>query len=91
MSVSLLDNAKKALKGYPIEKLVAWTDSLTALHWIQRNGNYKKFVKNRADKTRETKNIAWRYVNTAENLSADIVSHGMSVAKMRELWWKGPE
>ena len=89
MSVNLLDNAKKALTGYPIDQLVAWTDSSNALHCIRGNDNYKQFVKNRADKIREKKEIAWRYVNTNEIL-ADIGSRGMSVAKMGELRWKGP-
>ena len=89
MSVNLLDNAKKALTGYPIDQLVAWTDSSNALHCIRGNDNYKQFVKNRADKIREKKEIAWRYVNTNEIL-ADIGSRGMSVAKIGELRWKGP-
>ena len=89
MSVNLLDSAKKALTGYPIEKLVAWTDSSTALHWIRENGYYEQFVKNLADKIREKKEITWQYVNTTEN-SADIGICGMSVTKMGELWWKGP-
>ena len=84
MSVNLLDNVTKALTGYPIDKLVAWTDRATALHWIRGNGNYKQFVKNRADEIREKKEITWRYVNTIENL-ADIGSRGMSIAKMGEL------
>ena len=89
MSVNLLNNAKEALTGYPIDKLVAWTGSSTALHWIRRNGYYKQFVKNCSNKMREKKKIAWRYVNTTEN-PADIRSRGMSVAKMGKLWWKGP-
>ena len=56
---------------------------------FEENGNNKHFVKNRADKIREKKEIAWRYVNTTEN-PADIGSRGMSLAKMGELWWKGP-
>ena len=32
MPGNLPDNAKKALSGYPIHKLAAWTDSSTALH-----------------------------------------------------------
>ena len=59
MSVNLLDNARKALTDYPIDKMVPWTDSKTTLHWIRGNGNYKQFVKNRADKICEKKKIAW--------------------------------
>ena len=36
MSVNLLDNAKKAVTGYPIDKSVAWTGSSTALHSRKR-------------------------------------------------------
>ena len=35
MSVNLLGSAKKVFTGYPKDKLVAWTDSSTALHWIR--------------------------------------------------------
>ena len=89
MSVNLVDSAKKALTGYPIDKLAAWTDSSTALQWIRGNSNYQQFVKNRADKILEKSEITWRYVNTTEN-PPDVGSHGMSVAKMGEFWWKGP-
>ena len=57
-SVDLLYNEKKALTGYLVDKLVAWNDSSTALHWIRGNGNYKQFVKNHTDKIREKKEIA---------------------------------
>ena len=84
--VNLLGNAKKALTNYPIDKLFAWTDSKTTLHWIRGNGNYKQFVKNRADKIREKKKKkkGLACVNTAKN-PADIGSCSMSVRKMREL------
>ena len=81
MLFTLLDNAKKALTGYPIDKLVAWTDSSIVLHWIRKNGNYKQFGKDRADKICKKKEIALSYMNIAEN-PADIRSRGMSVAKM---------
>ena len=81
MPVNLLDNAKKALTGYSVDKLIAWTDSSIALHWIQGNGYYKQSFKNRAHKIREKKDIIWRYMNTTEN-PVDIESRGMSVAKM---------
>ena len=85
MPVNLLGNAKKALTNYPIDKLFAWTDSKTTLHWIRGNGNYKQFVKNRADKIREKKKKkGLACVNTAKN-PADIGSCSMSVRKMREL------
>ena len=81
MFFTLLDNAKKALTGYPIDKLVAWTDSSIVLHWIRKNGNYKQFGKDRADKICKKKEIALSYMNITEN-PADIRSRGMSVAKM---------
>ena len=85
MSVNLVDSAKKALTGYPIDELAAWTDSSTALQWIRGSSNYQQFVKNRADKILEKNEITWRYVNTTEN-PPDVGSHGMSVAKMGEFW-----
>ena len=78
MSVNLLNNAKKALTGYTIEKLVAWTDSSNVLDWMRGNRYYIEFAKNRAHKIRDKKKIAWRYVNTIEN-PPDIRRRGMSV------------
>ena len=72
MSVNLLHNAKKALTGHP-------------LHLIQGKGCYKYFVKNRAGKIREKKEI----LNSTGN-PAVIGSRGMSVAKMGQLRCKGP-
>ena len=86
--INPLDNAKKAITGYPVDKLVAWTGGSTTLQWILGNGNYKQFVKNRADKIHEKKEIAWRYVNTNKN-SADTASGKMSVAKVEKLLWNG--
>ena len=67
MFVNLLHNAKKALTGHP-------------LHLIRGKGCYKYFVKNRAGKIREKKEI----LNTTGK-PADIGSRGMSVAKMGQL------
>ena len=67
MSVNLLHNAKKALTGHP-------------LRLIRGKGCYKYFVKNRAVKIREKKEI----LNSTGN-PADIGSRGMSVAKMGQL------
>ena len=42
-------------------------------------------MKNRVDKIREKKEIAWQYVNTTEN-AADIGSRDVSVTKISDNW-----
>ena len=85
MSVNLIDNAKKALTGHPVGQLVPCADGSAALYWIRGNSNYKQFLKNRVDKIREKKKIAWLYVNNTEN-AADIGSRDMSVTKISNNW-----
>ena len=55
------------------------------LHFIRGKSCYKYFVENRAGKICEKKEI----LNTTGN-PANIGSRGMSVAKMGQLWGKGP-
>ena len=42
MAANLIDNAKKALQGYPIRYVYAWLDSSVALHWIKGENQYKQ-------------------------------------------------
>ena len=90
MTANTLQNTCEALAGFPINRVVGWSDSSVALHWIKGNGKYKQFVKNRVDKICSKENIAWRYISTTEN-PADIGSRGCAVNKLGELWWKGPK
>ena len=49
MAANLLENAVRALSGMPIQRVCAWTDSTTVLHWIRGEGRYKQFVRNRVN------------------------------------------
>ena len=44
MAANLVHNVKKALEGFPVNRVVGWLDSSVALHWIRENGEYKQFV-----------------------------------------------
>ena len=77
VSVNLLDNAKKAVTDYPIDKLVAWTDNSIALHWIRGNCNYKQFVKNGGDKIGEKKEIASQPAFTCSKLTIETLEQGV--------------
>ena len=46
MAANLVHNVKKALEGFPVNRVVGWLDSSVALHWIRGNGEYKQFVGN---------------------------------------------
>ena len=89
MAANLLENALRALSGFPVSKVVAWSDSTVTLHWIKENGQYKQFVKNRVDKIRCKTPITWRYVNTEEN-PADLGSRGCEGHHLTETWFKRP-
>ena len=89
MSTNLVHNVKVALAGFPVTGVYGWLDSTVALHWINGNGEYKQFVRNRVRKIQEKHYIQWGHVPTAEN-PADVGSRGGSVEQLSELWWRGP-
>ena len=68
-----------------------WTDSTTALTWIQREEDWGTFVGNRVKEVNElTKKENWRFVPGVMN-PADLPSRGCSLSELRESkWWEGP-
>ncbi|XP_029169999.1 uncharacterized protein LOC114939750 [Nylanderia fulva] len=77
-----------------IHKVYYWTDSTIVLAWIAREPtHWKTFVANRvAEIQRETKNAQWYHVRSEDN-PADLLSRGVSPAKLKEkrIWWEGPQ
>ena len=75
-----------------IEKIIFWSDSMTALHWIrQKSSTYKAFVGNRVSEIHtimsnlETSlgvgTVSWRYVPTEAN-PADDISRGLDPTEL---------
>ena len=89
MAANLLDNVKKVLKRYPVQDCYCCLDSTVALHWINGDGSYKQFVRNRVRQIREKSYIKWRHVGTKEN-PADIGSRGCNGDHVPEEWLNGP-
>ena len=85
MAVNLVDNVRDALDGLPVRSTHCWLDSSVALYWIRGQGEYKQFVANRVQKINSHKEVAWRYVPTADN-PADLASRGGHVEEA-DLWW----
>ena len=90
MAANLVHNVKKALEGFPVNRVVGWLDSSVALYWIRGNGEYKQFVGNRVRKIQEKSYIEWRHVGTHAN-PADIASRGGNLDQSSNLWWIGPD
>ena len=87
--VRLFSTLKEALR-YKTAKTVLWSDSTTALSWINsQSRDYKPFVQVRISEIQRTfdPNL-WRYVPSADN-PADELSKGIS-AKQLESWHRGP-
>ena len=89
IAVNLAANVREALSGFPLKKVLCWSDSSVALYWIKGTGSYKQFVVNRVKKIRSHQDVNWRYVPTASN-PVDLGSRGGKVNNT-EMWWSGPE
>ena len=87
----LMSNVMIALSNARITARHYWSDSTTALHWIQHKGTWSVFVRNRVQKIQElTENSHWRHVPTHENPS-DLGTRGIPPHKIGDLWLKGPQ
>lgn len=65
-----------------------YLDNSVALYWIQGQGEYKQFVANHVQKINSHKEVAWRYVPTADN-PVDLASPRGHVEEA-DLCWHGP-
>ena len=89
MACNLISNMKSALKNQNVRSVIDWTDSTVVLYWLNEQGSYNQFVRNRANKILERDDINWQYVPTIGN-PADLGSRGSLLTKILEIWWEGP-
>ncbi len=89
----LICTIKNALSSQvSIQNVKLWSDSMTALHWMQNQGEWKQFVRHRVNEILQLSNKSdWRHCPSEQN-PADIGSRGISAIELRdsELWWYGP-
>ena len=90
MASNLVHNAKQALEGFPVSDMYRWLDSKPALYWLNRCGENKQLVHNRAQIVLKKAYIKWQYVNTKEK-PADLGSGGCTVNGPTKLWLNGPK
>ena len=96
LGVRLYKYAHKALmKSVKLSKVLFWSDSSIALHWINKEpGKLKKFISNRVKEIREhTQPSQWRHLPGEMNVAADLASRGCGMSELAglEAWWNGPE
>lgn len=75
MTCNIVDNARNALGGFPVQGASAWLDSTVPLHWIKGGGEHEQFIANRVQKINSKADIEWRYVPT-DCSPADVGSRG---------------
>ena len=94
MAANMMNNVVrivKGIEGVSLGKIILWSDSTTALHWIRGDVNkYKQFVRNTVTKIRSNQCGEWRHVPGELN-PADIASRGAKVDALNDLWWRGPQ
>ncbi|XP_068756583.1 uncharacterized protein [Montipora capricornis] len=77
-----------------VARVVCWSDSMVALHWIKgQSYSWKPFVANRVAEVQSTWDPeCWRYCGSKEN-PADLLTRGLSCNDMisSTLWWNGPQ
>ena len=91
--VTLMASVKKTLANQiSIKETRYWLDSQTALYWVNNNGEWKQFVKNRVNEILSmSSKTKWGHVSGTEN-PADIGSRGVNASQLKssKLWWEGP-
>ena len=88
MAFNLISNVKSALKNHNVRPVTGWTDSTVVLYWLNGEGSYNQFVRNRISKILE-RDINWQFVPARDN-PADLGSRGSLPTKIPKIWWKGP-
>jgi ferric iron reductase protein FhuF len=76
-----------------IDKIKCWTDSITALFWIQgKEKEWKTFVENRVNEIRSLVPVeCWSHTPGRDN-PADIPSRGAKASQLQtsDTWFHGP-
>ena len=90
----LMDTVKLALESQlKVNRVRYWSDSSTALCWIQNRGEWKQFVRHRVNEILKLRNKEhWGHCPGKEN-PADIGLRGALGSKLRDdkMWWCGPQ
>lgn len=74
----LLTIVSQALRRLPIKRVIFWSDSTIALHWIESPSNsLKTFIGNRVEEIQSlTQPLEWRHIQPNQN-PADLISRGL--------------
>ena len=67
MTYDLISNVKSVLKNQNVRSVTGWTDTTVVLYWLNRQGGYNQFVRNRVNKILERDDINWQYVSMRDN------------------------
>ena len=88
---NLVSRVRKAKIKIEIKEIRYWSDSKTALCWIENRGMWKQFVCHRVNEIlKQTDKREWGHCLGKEN-PADLETTDLTASKLQssDLWWHG--
>ena len=67
MTYNLIPNVQSTLKNQNVRSVTRETDRTVVLYWLNEQGNYNQFVRNRISKVLERNDIYGQYIPAREN------------------------
>ena len=85
----LVAHVRLSLTENTFKEINLWTDSMATLYWLLNRGTWSQYVRNRVKAIKDLGKFTQRYVPKDQS-PRDLGTRGISIVKMNEFWFKGP-